>query len=161
MREFLWALAIIFNIEGGWTEIDGGTNYGITAATLASANRLQIVQTRDIRKLTRREAAIIYHRMYWLESEAHKYPYPLNLVIFDGAVHTGPGRAKSILHAAIRDAPSLNTRQIARQYVRERYRRLQTLGNYPKYRRGWRRRMQIIMTRVNDTRPRNLQYSGP
>ena len=106
MREFFWALAIIFQVEGGWTELDGGTNFGITAATLRRANDLQIVRTRNVRYLTRREAARIYYKMFWLTSGANRHPHPLNLVVFDGAVHMGPGVAKQILQTAIQNAPS-------------------------------------------------------
>jgi lysozyme family protein len=149
MSEFLWALAIIFQIEGGWTEIDGGTNYGVTAATLRRANERGVVWTRDIRNISRQEAAVIYYRMYWQPSRAGSYPYPLNLVIFDAAVHASPGKSKELLHAAIRNTSSRTPRGIARQYVIERYRHLQTLKNYPTYRNGWRRRMRIIMNHVN------------
>ena len=152
MKEFFWAVAIIFQIEGGWTEMDGGTNYGITAATLAGANRLQIVQTQNIRKLTRSEAARIYYKMFWLESGANKYPYPLNLVVFDAAVHMGPAEAKKLLRIAVRNSSSLKVRQIARQYVYERYKKLQTLKKYPKYKKGWGRRMRTISRYVNTTR---------
>jgi lysozyme family protein len=154
MKEFFWALAIIFQIEGGWSEMDGGTNYGITAATLAGANRLQIVRTQDVRNLTRNEAARIYYKMYWLESGANNYPYPLNLVVFDAAVHMGPAEAKRLLHAAIQESPSLRVRHVAMQYVHERYKKLQTLKNFSKYKKGWERRMRIIASYV-DT-PRNL-----
>ena len=160
MNEFLWALAIIFHLEGGWTEIDGGTNFGITAATLANANRQQIVLTRDIRNITRREAAVIYYHMFWRESRAYRYPYPLNLVMFDAAVHTGPGRARNIMDTARRNSPpNASPRQVAREFVRERYRRLTKLRNYQTFGRGWRRRMQIIMAHVNDTRPRRMHVA--
>lgn len=149
MSEFLWALAIIFQIEGGWTEIDGGTNYGITAATLKRANERGIVWTQNIRHISRREAAVIYYKMYWQPSRAGRYPYPLNLVIFDAAVHASPRKSRELLHAAIRNASSLTPQGIARQYVIERYRHLQTLRNFPTYRKGWLRRMQIIMSHVN------------
>ena len=156
MKEFFWALAIILQIEGGWTEMDGGTNYGITAATLTGANRLQIVRTQDIRKLTKSEAAKIYYKMFWLESGANKYPYPLNLVVFDAAVHMGPAEAKRLLRIAVHNSSSLNARHIARQYVHERYKKLQTLKNYPKYKKGWNRRMRTIANCVSTAR--NIRF---
>jgi lysozyme family protein len=145
MKAFLLALSIIFRLEGGWTEIDGGTNYGIKATTLVRANALKIARTQNIRELTRREAAAIYYRMYWLESEAYQYPYPIDLVIFDAAVHMGPGEAKKILRAVTQKSLSrAPPRQVATQYVLERYKRLRVLPKFHKYKRGWRRRMQII-----------------
>ena len=156
------ALAIIFQIEGGWTEIDGGTNYGIRAATLARANNLKIVETQDIRKLTRNEAAAIYYKMFWLESGSYKYPYPLNLVMFDAAVHMGPGEAKRLLRVAVQGTSSTKVRPIAQRYVVERYKKLRTLKNYPKYRRGWQKRMRIIMNHViNGRKPNNKKTFVP
>jgi lysozyme family protein len=152
MKEFLWALAIIFQIEGGWSEMDGGTNYGITAATLTMANRLQIVHTQNIRELTKTEAAKIYYMMYWQESGANKYPYPLNLVVFDASVHMGPGEAKRLLRISVQNSPSLRVRDISRQYIHERYKKLQTLKRFPKYRRSWERRMQTIARYANTAR---------
>jgi lysozyme family protein len=145
MREFLLVLSIILRLEGGWNpNLDGGTNYGIRAATLSSANALRIVQTRDIRKLSRREAALTYYKMFWLESGAYRYAYPLDLVVFDAAVHMGPREAKKLLRTAMQKSSSKSARQVATQYVLERYKRLRSLRKFPKYKRGWRKRMQII-----------------
>jgi lysozyme family protein len=152
MKKFFLVLSIILRLEGGWTDLDGGTNYGIKAATLASANALRIVQTRDIRKLSRREAALIYYRMYWLKSGAHLYAYPLDLVIFDAAVHMGPGEAKKLLRTATQKSASKSARQVATQFVLERYKRLRSLQKFPKYKRGWRRRMRIIARYVTTSK---------
>jgi lysozyme family protein len=144
MKEFFLVLSIIFQLEGGWTEIDGGTNYGIKASTLARANDLKIVQTQDIKKLTRREAAVIYYKLYWIPSGAYKYSYPLNLVMLDAAVHMGAGEAGKILRVAMQNASSKSVRQVSTQYVLERYQRLRSLKQFSKYKTGWRRRMRIV-----------------
>jgi lysozyme family protein len=152
MRAFMWALMIIFRLEGGWYDGDGGTNYGITAATLKTANRLKIVRTRNIRNLTRREAAWIYYEMYWLKSGAYKWAYPLDLVVFDAAVHAGPEKARDLLKKALAKTRSRNPQQIARQYVLERYRHLRLLPRFRKYGIGWRKRMHIILGYVDRAR---------
>jgi lysozyme family protein len=145
LKAFIWALAIIFRLEGGWYDGDGGTNYGITAATLRTANRLGIVKSQNIRKLTRREAAWIYYELYWLKSGAHKYAYPLDLVVFDAAVHVGPEKAKDLLKTVRGKTRSKDPKQIARQYVLERYRHLRLLQRFRRYGIGWRKRMHIIL----------------
>jgi lysozyme family protein len=149
LRAFLWALAIIFRLEGGWYDGDGGTNYGITAATLRTANRLGIVKSQNIRKLTRREAAWIYYELYWLKSGARGCPYPLNLVVFDAAVHAGPGKAKELLKEVLLKSRSKKPKQMARQYVLERYRHLRLLPRFRRYGIGWRKRMHIILGYVD------------
>jgi len=161
MREFFYVLAIIFHVEGGWTEIDGGTRYGITAATLRSANQLQIARERDIRRLTRQEAVAIYYRMFWLESGAHNLPYPLNLVLFDAAVHMGPQRARRVLRSVARNSAEngiKDMREIARLFVHERYQRLQASSRYQDFGAGWRRRLQVIYNHVNDDREREFHF---
>lgn len=157
MRAFFFALAIIFRLEGGWCGGDGGTKYGITAATLAGANRLGIVRTQNIRRLSRREATRIYYNLYWLKSGAYQYPYPLDLVIFDAAVHTGPEKAKNLLKAVVKKTRSTNPKQIARQYVLERYRHLRSLSRFRRHKIGWRRRMSIILGYVNRARSKRTQ----
>jgi lysozyme family protein len=161
MTEFLLVLSIIFQIEGGWTEIDGGTNYGIRAATLARANDLKIVRARNIRQLTRREAAVIYYRMYWLESGAYKYSYPINLVMFDAAVHMGPGEAKEIMRTVKKKYSSLPPRRMATQFVLERYKQLRGLSNFSRYKRGWQKRIYIIARYVHASEKRRaLRKTG-
>jgi lysozyme family protein len=149
IRGFFWALVIIFRLEGGWTDIDGGTKYGIKASTLRSANQTGIVRHNNIRKLTRREAAWIYYKFYWLRSGAYNYSYPLDLIVFDAAVHVGPQKAKNMLNVAIKKTKSKNTKQIARQLLLERYRHLRSLKKYKKYRFGWRRRLHVLNGYVN------------
>lgn len=147
MKAFFWALAIIFRLEGGWYEGDGGTNYGIRAATLSSANKLGIVRTQDVRKITRREAAQIYYEMYWKKSGAYRYSPPLNLVIFDAAVHSGPDKAKELLTTAIRKSYSTDPKRVALSFVVERYKHLKSLPKFPE-RPGWRKRMNTILRYV-------------
>jgi lysozyme family protein len=47
----------------------------------------------DIRKLTKADAAAIYHRDYWLPVRAHELPAPVGEVVFDIAVNNGKARA--------------------------------------------------------------------
>ncbi|GHV37634.1 hypothetical protein FACS1894187_14870 [Synergistales bacterium] len=150
MAKFLWVLAIIFNIEGGWYAGDGGTLYGITTGTLRNARSQGIVKTQNIRDLTRRDAAWIYYELFWKTSGAYRYAYPLDLVIFDAAVHAGPEKAKALLITARKNARDNGTKTIARQYVLERYKHLHELKRFNKFKWGWRRRLGIILRRVNE-----------
>jgi lysozyme family protein len=160
LKAFFWALAIIFRLEGGWYDGDGGTNYGITAATLRTANRLGIVRQQAIRKLTKREAAWIYYELYWLKSGAYKHAYPLDLVVFDAAVHLGPEKAKSLLKTVREKTRSKDPKQISRQYVLERYKHLRLLPRFRKYGIGWRKRMHIILGYVERAEQRETGKGG-
>ncbi len=90
------AVAWIFDREGGFQNdprdkgnyYDGelvGTKYGISAASWGGMY--------DIPNLTKEQAEAIYRQHYWLASNAHKYPWPLSLLVFDTAVLHGVGAA--------------------------------------------------------------------
>ena len=91
--------------EGGYVnhpdDRGGPTNMGITQATLASY-RGRVVSVDDVRGLSRAEAIAIYRQNYWVR------PGFVNLVtsqavvemLFDAAVHHGPGTAIRMLQRA-------------------------------------------------------------
>ena len=55
----------------------------------------------DVRRLTRREAAAIYRRLYCDAVRADEIPPCLDLSVFDLAVNSGPSRAVTMLQAAL------------------------------------------------------------
>ena len=55
----------------------------------------------DIRKLTKADAAAIYHRDYWLPVRAHELPIPVGEVVFDIAVNNGKARAAKWLQEVL------------------------------------------------------------
>lgn len=105
MNDFERCLKVILGAEGGYSDHPadkgGKTNMGITEGTLANAYSKGIVPHKDIKKLTRDEAANIYKVNYWVPSKAAEMAYPLCLLHFDAAVNHGLGGAAKLLQRTI------------------------------------------------------------
>jgi lysozyme family protein len=92
--------------EGGYVDHPadrgGPTNFGITQETL-STHRGYDVEASDVAALTVMEAREIYHDLYWIKSNFFSLGLGpiVNEMLFDTAVHSGPGRATRLLQNAI------------------------------------------------------------
>ncbi|MCF4115227.1 MULTISPECIES: glycosyl hydrolase 108 family protein, partial [Dethiosulfovibrio] len=66
---FSEVLSVVLGFEGGYADDSddrgGRTNYGITEGTLRSAYERKIVSHKDIRSLSKADAALIYWSDYW------------------------------------------------------------------------------------------------
>lgn len=105
MSTFVRSLTVVFGAEGGYSDHPadrgGKTNMGITEGTLARAYANGIVGHKDVKKLTRDEAAKVYDALYWGPSGAGQMPWPLCLLHFDAAVNHGLGGAGKQLQRTI------------------------------------------------------------
>ena len=93
MSGFEEALAFVLRQEGGYVDDaddpGGATNYGVTqvafdrwlAATGRDSYAVKEIESDDLRTF--------YRDWYWLETQADKLEWPLQLVFFDGAVNKG------------------------------------------------------------------------
>jgi lysozyme family protein len=84
---------VMNELEGGdklISDTGGLTKYGISS----NAN-----PTVDIANLTEAQAIQIYIEKYWIASEADKYPFPYNLILFDTQVNCGRQMADIIKYA--------------------------------------------------------------
>ncbi len=101
------AMDFVFGVEGRHSDdpddAGGETMYGVTIATLRRAHQLGLVSHECPKRLTTKEALVIYFEMFWKKSHAFEMPTPLDLIIFDIAVNSGPGRAIMILQEGIND----------------------------------------------------------
>lgn len=55
----------------------------------------------DVKKLTRADAAGIYHREYWAACRCDELPWPIALYLFDCAVNPGAATARRMLQQAL------------------------------------------------------------
>jgi len=101
---FEQALAFVLSQEGGFADNakdpGGATNLGITRATL-SKWRSKNVTLREMRALTRQEAAAIYLQEYWQRCKCDQLPAAIAFLMFDAAVNQGVGRAIKFLQKSI------------------------------------------------------------
>jgi len=97
-------LKIILASEGGYVnnprDPGGPTNLGITIATLSRwLGRPASIE--EVQDLSAKDAAPIYEQDYWAVSHCPQLPDGLDLMTFDTAVNSGPGRAIKLLQAAV------------------------------------------------------------
>lgn len=167
---FAPALKLILKHEGGYVDhpLDpgGATNRGITRATLAGY-RGRPVSKAEVMALSEREAGAIYRKLYWNAISADELPAGVDLVVFDAAVNSGPGRAVRWLQIALGVAPDgvigprtisaagqADANKLIRAFSRQRLGFLQRLSTWPTFGRGWSRR-------VRETEIAALAMAGP
>lgn len=101
---FSQALQFTLRWEGGYVndpDDPGGATYrGVTQET---ANQW-FVEThqhwRPCSMLLQSEIEQIYHDLYWLKAGCDRLPWPLAMVVFDCAVHSGASRSIKLLQRA-------------------------------------------------------------
>ena len=106
MNGFPDALEVILQAEGGYVsdpkDPGGETNLGITWPTLRLAiSRGLVDPAATIKALTHAQASAIYQSQYWDTVCGDALPYPVALVLFDGAVNHGPGIAVKWMQQAL------------------------------------------------------------
>ena len=98
------ALRWILNAEGGYVndpkDPGGETNKGITVGALQAAHRQGLTTTTSVRSLTDDDVRVIYGHNYWSPSCAGCCIPPLDLILFDMAVNSGPVTAQMHLARA-------------------------------------------------------------
>lgn len=146
--------------EGGYVDHPrdpgGATNMGITIGTLS--DWLGRPATRaEVRDLSRETAAAIYRARYWQAVQGDSLPVGLDLVLFDYAVNSGPGRAVRTLQAVLGVAmdgaigpvtlaalAGRDREQLIREVCARRLAFLRSLSTYDAFGRGWERRVAAI-----------------
>jgi lysozyme family protein len=103
--DFARALPRILVYEGGKCEDahdpGGRTNKGITQATFNAYLRSRGEPQKDVFEITDVEVEEIYQTRYWDVVQGDKLPTGLDLVVFDGAVNSGPGQSGKWLQQAL------------------------------------------------------------
>jgi lysozyme family protein len=129
MKEFERAVNFTLKMEGGLSEDKddpgGTTKYGISKRAYPNLN---------IKDLSLEGAKAIYYKDYWLKSHCDEFQFPMNIVIFDAAVHHGVSRAKELLK---------NTKTWE-EYLLKRIGFMTTCKNATKYMKGWSRRVVAL-----------------
>lgn len=146
--------------EGGYVDHPrdpgGATNMGITIGTLS--DWLGRPATRaEVRDLSRETAAAIYRARYWQAVQGDSLPVGLDLVLFDYAVNSGPGRAVRTLQAVLgvpmdgaigpvtlSALAGRDREQLIREVCARRRAFLRSLSTYDAFGRGWERRVAAV-----------------
>lgn len=140
--------------KGNWTGgecgkgVLKGTKYGISAAAYPDL---------DIQRLTLADAREIYRRDYWAKVSGDSLPWPVAVVVFDYAVHSGAGTAARALQRAVgvRDDGAIGpvtlaavakaeSFDVAAEILAQRTHALPALPGWWVYGLGWTRRMMKL-----------------
>lgn len=154
------ALAETLKWEGGFVnhpDDPGGMTYkGITAKTYAefTGRRLSTITEKEMRELPDTLISQIYKRKYWDAVKGDQLPSGLDILVFDFAVHSGPGRAIKELQECINvpvdgilgpiTLKHINTfpiEQIIKEYVQARVDFLKQIKVFNVFGKGWLRRV--------------------
>lgn len=104
MTRFEVCLPHILKHEGGWSDHPkdpgGATQKGVTLATYSAwlgkpATKAQLKAIPDA------HLHAIYEQNYWKAAHCHELPAGVDLMVFDLAVNSGPGRAVRFLQGAV------------------------------------------------------------
>lgn len=99
------ALDYLLEEEGGWSnhkdDRGGATMYGVTQATYDGYRRAKKLPKQSVRQIEHSEARELYDTMYWRAASCHLLPWPINYLMFDAAVNSGPSRATKWTQAGL------------------------------------------------------------
>lgn len=149
------------DVEGGFVndphDRGGATNHGVTQKTL-SEWRGRPVTVEEVKNLTLPDAESCALAMFWNPIRGDMLPGGIDLMVADFAFHSGPGRAAKMLQrtvgcdadgmvgeqtvGACRSAP--DARIVIADLHAARLVYLQGLDTWPRYGKGWTRRVDSL-----------------
>lgn len=154
--------------EGGYVDDPddpgGMTNMGITAKTLAefTGRRLSTITEKEMRELTKDQVKPIYKRKYWDACKCDQLPAGLDILVFDFAVNSGPGRAIKELQQCLRvdddgilgvitlkHISTFPLELLIKEYANARRDFLQQIKTFPKFGKGWIARVDKVEATAN------------
>ncbi len=102
---FLECLDFVLEREGGYVnnphDRGGATNKGITQKTYDDYRTRKGLNRQPVLGISAEELQEIYYSMYWLPAACDHMPAPVDIVVFDTAVNSGPGRAVKFLQRLV------------------------------------------------------------
>lgn len=146
------------DIEGGYVnhpEDNGGpTNMGITIRTFRHWRNDQSLGIPELKQLTKQEAREIYKNNYWDAVSGDTLPPGVDLVVFDGAVNSGPSRSIKLLQQALGvtadgvigpitryELAQADKQELIEKIIDTRLTWLKTLSDWKHFGRGWTNRL--------------------
>lgn len=158
------ALAGVLALEGGKVnhpaDPGGRTNMGVTQRVYDGYRRNNGKPTRSVYDIERFEVEAIYRLQYWVKVRGDDLPAGIDLVVFDGAVNSGPLQSVKWLQAAlgggvridgvlgeaslaaVRAHPDHDALVAAICAIRMRF--LKALRTWPTFGRGWTSRVMHV-----------------
>jgi len=159
---FAEALQKVLAHEGGFSDhpLDPGgmTNLGVTRRVWEEWTG-HPVTVRQMTELTPVKVAPMYRRKYWDKVSGDELPAGIDLVVFDAAVNSGPGRAVKWLQACVgvdvdgdigpktlAAVSAVDATQLIDDYGRRRLSFLLDLPTWGTFGKGWTARIAAVKT---------------
>jgi lysozyme family protein len=159
---FAEALQKVLAHEGGFSDhpLDPGgmTNLGVTRRVWEEWTG-HPVTVRQMTELTPVKVAPMYRRKYWDKVRGDELPAGIDLVVFDAAVNSGPGRAAKWLQACVgvnvdgdigpktlAAVSAVDATQLIDDYGRRRLSFLLDLPTWKTFGKGWTARIAAVKT---------------
>ncbi len=160
------ALAEILRHEGGWVDHPkdpgGATNRGVTLATLSDWLGRTATKA-EVKALTVADVAPIYRERYWNAVKGDDLPAGVDLMVFDVAVNSGPGRAAKFLQevagaaadgkigpATLAKVTALHPLAVIEGMAQRRERFYRGLGTFDTFGRGWMKRLADVTAKAKE-----------
>lgn len=106
-QNFDQCLAHVLKYEGGYanhpSDPGGATMKGVTQAVYNGYRKRLGQAAADVRNITDAELRAIYRRQYWEVIKGDDLPSGVDMVVFDGAVNSGPSQSAKWLQRALND----------------------------------------------------------
>ncbi len=103
-HNFEYCLLTMLRSEGGFSnhsrDSGGMTNLGVTKAVYDEFYETDADED-TMRGITEKDVRPIYHQNYWMKCKCDDLPTGVDLMVFDIAVNSGPGRAGKILQRVV------------------------------------------------------------
>lgn len=150
----------ILHHEGGWADHPkdpgGATQKGITLAVFREWTGKQSTKA-ELRAISDETVSAIYRKNFWFPSHCDKLPAGVDLIVFDLAVNSGPGRARRFLQEAVGAEPdgvigaktlaavaALPPREVILRLRNRRERFYKGLSTFATFGKGWMRRLSEV-----------------
>lgn len=160
------ALAEILRHEGGWVDHPadpgGATNRGVTLKTLSEWLGRPATKA-EVKALTVADVAPIYRAKYWNVVKADDLPAGVDLMVFDLAVNSGPGRAAKFLQevvgaaqdgsigpATLAKVRALHPLAVIDGMARRREAFYRSLRTFDTFGRGWMKRLADVTAKAKE-----------
>jgi lysozyme family protein len=157
---FRRCLAETLKHEGGWADHPkdpgGATMKGVTLATFRAFKDRDVTKA-ELRAISDADLEAIYRTGYWDKTRCDDLPAGVDLMVFDLAVNSGPGRAIKFLQAAVNaeadgiigpatlaNVATLPPAEIVIRLRNRRERFFRSLSTFDTFGRGWLRRLAEV-----------------
>ncbi len=141
---FTPALLKVLKYEGGWSndprDPGGATFQGVTQRVYDDYRRRKNLGHQTVHLMTPGERDAIYKNGYWTPISGDTLASGVDLVTFDAAVNSGPGKALKWLKASI-GGSNVDT---IKRYCSKRLSFMHSLGTWSHFGGGWARRVSDV-----------------